>query len=473
MLHAEPGLTLLDSSQATCADVQGPRFSYVAARPFLEFRTKGSRCETWMPLHGLVRVQYGNPWHLLAEAVARYEMLDSPDVPVPAGGCFGFWGYGLKRFVEPRLVEHAERDLDLPDCHLRFYSSYLVFDHVLEQAFVLSTGLQADGSWSRRVEREEASRWEMLLEQAEPGLGYENDDPVPLGPAAHEAVAAPVHSCLERHGFLSAVRKAQHWIRHGHIYQVNLSQRLSAQLATTPWSFFRRMSAAARAPHSAYLDFGDFQIASCSPELFLRMNGAEVITCPIKGSRPAAPNAAEAGRLARELCSSPKERAELIMITDLLRNDLGRVCEFGSIRVPELARLETHPYVLHLVSRVEGQLRPGLGHVQALAACFPGGSITGAPKCRAMEIIEELEPVARGVYTGALGYLGFNGHSQLSIAIRTAVILGGNVYYGTGAGIVADSDPAAEYEETLVKARIFLEGLRAVGRARPIVKRDA
>jgi para-aminobenzoate synthetase component I len=226
------------------------------------------------------------------------------------------------------------------------------------------------------------------------------------------------------------------------------------------WELFQHLNAASPAPFSAYLDCGPFQLASSSPELFLRFSGRQVQTRPIKGTRPRSADPTRDAQLMYELQTDPKELAELIMITDLLRNDLGKVCEFGSVQVPELARLERFPQVQHLVSTVEGRLRPELTHLAALAACFPGGSITGAPKFRAMEIIDELEPVTRGPYTGALGYLGFNRESQLNIIIRTALCCGQTTFFPVGAGIVADSIPEAEYEETLTKARGLLAALQ-------------
>jgi anthranilate/para-aminobenzoate synthase component I len=222
---------------------------------------------------------------------------------------------------------------------------------------------------------------------------------------------------------------------------------------------FQRLGAVSPAPFSAFLDCGDFQIASSSPEQFLRLSGAHVTTRPIKGTRPRSADPARDAQLSCELQTSAKEMAELVMITDLLRNDIGKVCEFGSVQVPDLARLERFPQVQHLVSTVEGRLRQNVTHFAALASCFPGGSITGAPKFRAMEIIDELEPISRGPYTGALGYLGFNRESQLSILIRAAICKEGRACFHVGAGIVADSNPEAEYEETLAKAAGFLATL--------------
>ncbi|MCW5553741.1 MAG: aminodeoxychorismate synthase component I [Verrucomicrobiae bacterium] len=268
-----------------------------------------------------------------------------------------------------------------------------------------------------------------------------------------------VSSNLTRAEFLSAVRRAQRYIRAGDIYQVNLSHRLAMPCPWSGWQLYQRLLDISPAPFAAFFDCGDFQIASSSPELFLRLSGPNIQTRPIKGTRPRSSDPTRDAQLTYELQTNPKELAELLMITDLLRNDLGRVCEFGSVQVPELMRLERYPQVQHLVSTVEGRLRPDVTHFAALAACFPGGSITGAPKFRAMEIIDELEPIARGSYTGCHGFLGFNRESQLSISIRTAIRHADTAYFQVGAGIVADSQPEAEYEETLAKARGFTGAL--------------
>jgi anthranilate/para-aminobenzoate synthase component I len=273
---------------------------------------------------------------------------------------------------------------------------------------------------------------------------------------------ANVISNFSKNDFLAAVERAQRYIRAGDIYQVNLSQRLTAQCNFSGWEFFEKLSAVSPAPFSAFLDCDAgtrhcrFQIASSSPEQFLRMSGSHVVTRPIKGTRPRDTDPTRDAQLAYELQTSPKELAELVMITDLLRNDLGKVCEYGSVQTPDLARLEKFAQVQHLVSTVEGRMREDMTHFAAFASCFPGGSITGAPKFRAMEIIDELESISRGPYCGAIGYIGFNRESQLSITIRTAICKDGVAHFNVGAGIVADSNPEAEYEETLAKAAGFL-----------------
>jgi para-aminobenzoate synthetase component 1 len=240
---------------------------------------------------------------------------------------------------------------------------------------------------------------------------------------------------------------------------VNLSHRLSTPQRFSSWELFQRLNVISPAPFSAYLDCGGFQIVSASPELFLHLSGGHIQTRPIKGTRARSTDPSRDAQLGYELQTSAKETAELVMITDLLRNDLGKCCEYGSVRAPDLLRLEQFPHVQHLVSTVEGRLRQNTPHLEAFASCFPGGSVTGAPKFRAMEIIDELEPTTRGPYTGALGYLGFNRESQLNIVIRTAICKDGWIHFPVGAGIVADSIASAEYEETLAKARGFFEAL--------------
>lgn len=432
------------------------RFSLLTAFPILSFTSQGARCEWVAAGNGATTVQFGNPWQLLGARLARYELVDEPDLPFPTGGCFGYWGYDLKQFVEPKVGRKALNDLELPDCRVGFYPSLVVWDRLLGKAWIIATGLQLDGSRSQVAAHQQLDRWLELIDQAPVG------DRSP--PEKAWSTQGALTSNVTRDQFVSAVRRALDYIRRGHIYQVNLAQRWSQPFAANPWTLFELLSAISPAPFAGYQSWDDLAIVSSSPEQFLHLSGRAITTRPIKGTRPRSTDPDEDARLSYELQSSAKERAELVMITDLLRNDLGRVCEYGSVRVPELLRLERFSHVQHLVSTVTGELRAGVQHLEALAACFPGGSITGAPKVRAMQIIDELEPTARGPYTGSLGYLGFNRESQFNILIRTALVGRGQVHYHAGAGIVADSDPDAEYEETLVKARAFFETLTASAR---------
>lgn len=433
------------------------RYSLIAANPMLTFRSMGSRCEIIRDgAGGVPHTQFGNPWHLLDALMARYELLDEIDLPFPLGGCFGYWGYDLKDFTEPKLRRRAANDLELPDCHVGFYPSLVVFDHRLGKTCIVATGLDAEGTRSEHRAQQQVDFWRELLKSEPPQSSEISHLKVERG--ADES-SARLQSNLTRVEFVARVERVQAYIRSGDIYQVNLAQRFQAPCSFSGWELFQRLLTVSPAPFAAFFDCGDFQVASSSPEQFLRMSGSHIATRPIKGTRPRASDATRDAQLAYELQTSAKELAELVMITDLLRNDLGRFCEFGSVQVPELAKLERFAQVQHLVSTVEGRLRSGVTHFAALASAFPGGSITGAPKIRAMEIIEELEPVARGPYCGAHGYLGFNRESQLSISIRTAIHKGDTAYFHAGAGIVADSSPDAEYEETLAKARGFVAAL--------------
>ncbi|MEK7683867.1 MAG: aminodeoxychorismate synthase component I [Verrucomicrobiota bacterium] len=506
-LQGEPGVVLLRSA---LFDSPQARYSLVTARPFLTLRSFGSRCELRSAAD--VHFQFGNPWHVLDGLMARYELLEEVDLPFPLGGCFGYWGYDLKNFVEPKLSPRAVNDLELPDCQVGFYGSLVVFDHRLGKAWIVSTGLEVDGSRDESVRQRQLDFWRERLSsagadaQAADGAGRSPrqealnpqsairnpqsaiqaglltsaaamswpNAPLDERTSSHSRLSTlgpqlpSITSNLSRAGFIAMVERAQRYIRAGDIYQVNLAQRLAARTAWKGWECYHSLLERSPAPFAAYLDCGEFQVASSSPELFLRLSGSHIQTRPIKGTRPRDADPTRDAQLTCELQTSPKEMAELVMITDLLRNDLGRVCEYGSVQVPELARLERYPQVQHLVSTVDGRLRPGVTHFAAFASCFPGGSVTGAPKIRAMEIIDELEPITRGPYTGALGYLGFNRESQLSIVIRTTICRGTMAYFHVGAGIVADSVPTAEYDETLAKARGFLAALECRGRPGPV-----
>lgn len=272
--------------------------------------------------------------------------------------------------------------------------------------------------------------------------------------APGDTLSAPVafRTEIPKETYLAMVRRAKEYVADGDIYQVCLAHRFSAPFDGDLWPLYLALRETSPAPHAAFLALGDETILSSSPECFLKMEGRSIMTRPIKGTRPRGSSPTEDVRLAAELTASAKESAELLMITDLERNDLGQVCDFGSVTVSRLLELERHPQVFHLVSTVEGTLRNGVSHVEALAACFPGGSISGAPKKRALEIIRELEPAPRGVFTGAIGYFGYNGQSQFSIAIRTVSARAGRAEFHVGAGITADSDPEQEWEETLHKA---------------------
>ena len=283
-------------------------------------------------------------------------------------------------------------------------------------------------------------------------------------PTADSVPAARFRAGLAEDEWVRLVRRAHEYIAAGDIYQVNLTHTLESEWSESPGAFYRRFLGEDIPPCAAYLSLGDTAVLSASPETFLQIEGRRIRTRPIKGTRPRGADAAADAAAARELLASLKERAELVMITDLLRNDLGQVCEYGSVHVPSLCALETFTHVHHLVSTVEGRLREDVTPFAAVRACYPGGSITGAPKKRAREIIAELEPAPRGLYTGAIGFVDWSGRAVFSIAIRTLVIRAGCATYGVGAGIVADSDPHREYAETWQKAAGLLAALGAENR---------
>jgi len=373
----------------------GKGLCLLAADPYRVIRAKGRQVEISTPA-GTQHCD-ANPFDVLNAELAQSH-----------GTAIGYFGYDLKKFVE-KLPARAVDDLGLPDLWFGFYDAPLVFEN--------GTGVP------------------------------------PVPPPSPTGRNADASSNFTRDAYRRAVRLAKEYIAAGDIYQVNLSQRFQCPVDVPAPAVYLALRAANPAPYCAYLDIGDAQILSSSPECFLKLDGRQVITRPIKGTRPRAVDPAE-------LRASPKDNAELLMITDLERNDLGRVCEFGSVHVPELVRVESFATVHHLVATVAGTLRREVSHVDCVRACFPGGSITGAPKIRAMEIIDELEPHARGIYTGAIGYFGTNGRSHFNIAIRTAVYQpGGRLTFQAGGGIVADSDPDAEYDETLAKAQGIFNAL--------------
>ncbi len=414
--------------------------------PFLVFKSKGEQIEIWE--QGQSQRLSGNPFDVLKSLISRYRLFSSGYPPFH-GGAVGYFGYDLCHFVE-KLPRESIDDLELPDCYLGFYDLVLSFDHLTGGLLISSSGLP-ERKLPERKKRARA-RLEEVLEILKKACIEDFS-------AEKEYNIPEITSNFSRADYLNAVERAREYIRAGDIFQVNLSQRFMCSQIASPFIIYERLCRINPAPFASFLNFPEVTIVSASPERFLRISGRKVQTRPIKGTRPRGRDSLEDKRLSRELLDSEKDRAELIMIVDLERNDLGRVCEYGSVTVPKLITLETHPTVFHLVSTVEGVLKEGKDHIDCLKACFPGGSITGAPKIRAMEIIDEVEPNQRGIYTGSIGYIGFNGETDLNIVIRTMVITGGRIYFHAGGGIVADSDPEREYEETLHKVRALIEAL--------------
>jgi para-aminobenzoate synthetase component 1 len=437
-----PYAALLDS--ARIMDRFG-RYSFLAVDPFSALEAKDGR----IALDG--RSFAGDPFEALRERLAAFPLTHRDGLPPFQTGAVGFLSYDLCHHLE-RLPRPRADDMRFPDLALGFYDVIAAWDHRDRRAFVLSSGWPEPDPAGRR--KRAVARAEWLAEQ----LSGEDSDAQRL--ARHAAPA--IESSFSRPDYERAVQRVIGYILAGDIFQANMTQRFRARMpeGLDPFALYRRLMAINPAPFAAYLNFGETVIASASPERFLSLRNGWVETRPIKGTRPRGETPEEDERLAAELLASEKDNAENVMIVDLLRNDLSRVCRDGSVNVPELCVLEAYATVFHLVSTVVGEMRPGLGAVDLLRASFPGGSITGAPKIRAMEIIAELEPTQRGPYCGSVGWFGLDGGMDTSITIRTYAIKDGWATFQAGGGIVADSDPAAEYEESLAKARALIAALQ-------------
>jgi para-aminobenzoate synthetase component 1 len=425
------------------------RYSFMGSDHFLVLKSRGR--EITIVENGRLRRENGNPFDVIHELLAAYS-LEKPTIDMPfLGGAVGYFSYDLCHFIE-RLPASAIDDLELPECYLAFYDVLVAVDHMLGKTYVVSTGFPEQDEARRITRAKERLREirdrisESRLTTVEPSL-FSVDEGMVL------------RSNFTQGDYLKAVERAREYICAGDIFQVNLSQRFEVALNVPSYDLYRRLRQINPAPFASYLDFDEVKVVSASPERFLMVQGDRVETRPIKGTRPRSSTPARDEALARELLSSAKDRAENVMIVDLERNDIGRVCRYGTVRVTELAVLETYPTVFHLTSTVVGRLRRGKSRIDLLKAAFPGGSITGAPKVRAMEIIDELEPTRRGVYTGSIGYLSFGGDMDLNIVIRTILVKGKRAYFQVGGGIVYDSEPEAEYQETLDKARALVQAL--------------
>ncbi|HSR33036.1 MAG TPA: anthranilate synthase component I [Anaerolineae bacterium] len=393
-----------------------------------------------------------DPLHMVASDLERYQPVAplgtlAHDLPRFFGGAVGYLGYDLVRFFE-RLPETTHDELNLPDLHLLMTDTLVVFDHVRHRLLVVAN-VQVAPQTSRDAAYDDAIA---RLDAVETGLQV-SLPPVPLPPGPSDEELA---SNMTQDQFETAVRKAKEYIRAGDIFQVVPSQRLRRQTQANPFSIYRALRRLNPSPYMFFLALGGdppVHLIGSSPEVLVRLQGRTAEVRPIAGTRPRGKTGDQDRALEADLLADPKERAEHVMLVDLGRNDLGRVCKFGTVEVPDFLTVERYSHVIHLVSRVTGQLRDGVDAFDLLRATFPAGTVSGAPKVRAMEIIDELESVRRGHYAGAVGYFGFNGNMDTCITIRTILMQGNVAYLQAGGGIVADSDPTREWEETLHKAR--------------------
>jgi para-aminobenzoate synthetase component 1 len=455
LLHQEPSAFFLDSGMDPA---KLGRYSFIGFDPFLVLKSRGD--ELTLLSAGREERRRGNPFRSLGRLLEKYD-LDPGGAPTPlVGGAVGYLSYDLCHFIE-NVPGKAIDDLQLPECSLGFYDVVITFDHLDQRTYIASNGFpeQDEGRRLKRA-RERLEQVKAALDSDRRGLSRQSAQ---LNERRQSLLAdrsgTPLRSNFTYDEYIRAVETAREYITSGEIYQVNLSQRFEGGLTTPPYNLYQRLRSINPAPFAAYLNFDEVTVLSASPERFLKLEGDRVETRPMKGTRPRGRSAAEDAALTAELQDSIKDRAENVMIVDLERNDLGRVCRIGTVNVSELCTLEKYATVFQLTSCVEGRLAEGKNRIDLLEACFPGGSITGAPKIRAMEIIDELEPTRRSVYTGSIGYLSFSGQMDLNIVIRTILVKNDRVYLQVGGGIVYDSEPEAEYQETLHKAKALFQAL--------------
>ncbi len=393
----------------------------------------------------------GEPLSAIEAYARRYRVPRRADLPRFTGGLVGYFGYDTVRYIEPRMARCPHPDpLGTPDILLLRSEEIAVFDNLSGRLYLITHADPAEPDAYRRGQTR--------LDELESRLRA----PLPETPS-------PAHCHLEESDFVSqfgreafeaAVERARRYIIDGDVMQVVLSQRLMAPFSAPPLDLYRALRATNPSPYMYFLDLGEFHIVGSSPEILVRLEGGEVTVRPIAGTRRRGRDEAEDRALEEELLSDPKEIAEHVMLIDLGRNDVGRVAETGSVRLTERMVIERYSHVMHIVSNVTGRLKDGLGAMDVLRATFPAGTVSGAPKVRAMEIIDELETVKRGIYAGAVGYLGWSGNMDTAIAIRTAVIKDGTLHLQAGAGVVYDSQPALEWKETMNKARAVIQAAR-------------
>ena len=454
-LHRGPYGFLLESLEG---GERWARYTFMGTEPRAVYRYRGRTCERWTAREGWTEdARDVDPLTHIGALVRRPPPADTPGLPRFSGGAVGYIGYDVVRSLE-HLPEPPPDDRDLPDAVMMVADTILVLDNLLQRATIIHTpALCGDGTVSAQARAAGEARIEEWMARLRQPSGL-----APL-PPPHEGPAIPAVSPYPASRFQDDVRRIQEFIAAGDTFQTVLSRRQDLP-APDPFTTYRYLRALNPAPYLFFLHLDDLHVVGSSPEVLVRVEDGEVTVRPIAGTRRRGVSPAEDSALEAELRSDPKERAEHLMLVDLGRNDVGRVARFGSVQVRQLMAVERYSHVMHLVSEVRGTLRDGLDALSALAACFPAGTVTGAPKVRAMEIIDRLEPVRRGPYAGAVGYVGWGARTlDTAIAIRTCVMRGGRAWVQAGAGVVADSDPASEYEETEAKARAVVRALELAG----------
>ena len=400
----------------------------------------------------------GNPYRIVQAVLSRYRSPRVPGLPRLAGGAVGFFGYDMVRSIE-KLPYPPPDDMDMPDCHFMIADEMIAFDH-LKQKLTLTVNMPTKGDLEHNYEQA-CVRLESIARTIK-GARWKADASTPPSPAA----SAEPQSNMDKQYFCEMVEKAKEYIVGGDIFQVVLSQRFSVAASVDPLDVYRLLRVSNPSPYMYYLKFDDYSIVGASPEMLLRCEDGIIETCPIAGTRKRGATPEEDAALEEGLLNDEKEIAEHRMLVDLGRNDIGKVSEFGSVKLTEYMKVLKYSHVMHIASTVQGKLRKDLCAFDALMAVLPAGTLSGAPKIRAMEIIDELEPTRRGPYGGAIGYISFDGNLDCCITIRTIVFKDGKAYVQAGAGIVADSVPEKEYEESVYKAGAMLKALKEAGELR-------
>ena len=424
------------------------RYSFLGKDPFLILRSRDGR--TTIDRSGTTIASEQPFIDTLRRLMADFRSPFVPDLPRFTGGAVGFFGYGASSWFEPVLGDLGDGIDGTDEAGFMLFDTVLAFDHVQHRILIIANARITADDDLEALYQFAVAKIGFLERELERNLSRTRDQP---------SNGLEIRSNLTRERFEQQVRKAKDYIAAGDIYQVVLSQRFEADVTADPFTVYRALRHVNPSPYMFFIRMGGVSVVGSSPEMLVRVEGSRVETHPIAGTRPRGRNQEEDMRLAEELKRNEKERAEHVMLVDLGRNDVGRVCEYGSVRVPQFMGLERFSHVMHLTSIVEGKLADDRDRLDALVSCFPAGTVSGAPKVRAMQIIRELEPSGRGLYAGAVGYLDFAGNLDFCIAIRTIIMSQGQAYVQAGAGIVTDSNPAAEYEETRDKARALIRAL--------------
>ena len=422
------------------------RYSFMGFDPFLVVRSRGRKIQ--IIEQDNIKEITGNSLSILRANLNKYRIKNKiPQIPFLAGAV-GYMGYDFGFLLE-NIKQNARDDLGLWDLSFGFYDTTICYDHVKKELSIVSLGLPEKNLYLRKLYAESKIQ-KIIRDLSKLTVGHRHR-PVDVG-------ACDIRFNFTKENYIDAIKKAKQYIKLGDIYQLNLSQRFQAQTQRDGFDLFKRLVGISPSAFCGFFKTSEFSIISSSPETFLRVDENNIVyTRPMKGTRPRGQTAKEDVRLKNELLGSAKDKAELMMIVDLLRNDLGRVCSYGSVEVEALRNLESYSTVFQTTASIKGELHKNKDRIDLIKACFPGGSITGCPKIRAMEIIEELEPTKRSIYTGSLGYLDFSGNMELNILIRTILKKKDMLYFQTGGGIVADSVPEDEYEETLTKAAAIFQ----------------